>query len=136
MQDAMASGAYAPLVELLAAPFRATVIRQLPWRAVGVTVSNPRPAGASSMPSASTIVALTETERHGFDIQEGAHKMVDQMRKWFSYDDDAQITHVRKIRLGAFAREWTCSKINSCSGSCSAPHLAICWRYVTIWLGL
>jgi hypothetical protein len=56
------------------------------------------------MPSASTIVALTETERHGFDIQEGAHKMVDQMRKWFSYDDDAQITHVRKIRLGAFAR--------------------------------
>jgi hypothetical protein len=30
MQDAMASGAYAPLVELLAAPFRATVIRQLP----------------------------------------------------------------------------------------------------------
>jgi hypothetical protein len=30
MQEAMASGAYAPLVELLAAPFRATVIRQLP----------------------------------------------------------------------------------------------------------
>jgi len=30
MQQAMASGAYAPLVELLAAPFRATVIRQLP----------------------------------------------------------------------------------------------------------
>jgi quinol monooxygenase YgiN len=30
MQDAMASGAYAPLGELLAAPFRATVIRQLP----------------------------------------------------------------------------------------------------------
>ena len=28
MQDAMASGAYAPLQELLAAPFRATVIRQ------------------------------------------------------------------------------------------------------------
>jgi quinol monooxygenase YgiN len=30
MQEAMASGAYAPLVELLAAPFRATVIKQLP----------------------------------------------------------------------------------------------------------
>jgi quinol monooxygenase YgiN len=30
MQQAMASGAYAPLEELLAAPFKATVIRQLP----------------------------------------------------------------------------------------------------------
>src|SRR5574339_1179481 len=30
MQQAMAEGAYAPLEELLAAPFRATVIRQLP----------------------------------------------------------------------------------------------------------
>ena len=30
MQAAMNSGAYAPLAELLAAPFRATVIRQLP----------------------------------------------------------------------------------------------------------
>ena len=30
VQAAMASGAYAPLGELLAAPFRATVIRQLP----------------------------------------------------------------------------------------------------------
>jgi quinol monooxygenase YgiN len=30
MQEAMASGAYAPLAELLGAPFRATVIRQLP----------------------------------------------------------------------------------------------------------
>ena len=30
MQKVMASGAYAPLGELLAAPFRATVIRQLP----------------------------------------------------------------------------------------------------------
>ncbi len=30
MQQAMASGAYAPLADLLAAPFRATVIRQLP----------------------------------------------------------------------------------------------------------
>jgi quinol monooxygenase YgiN len=30
MQQAMASGVYAPLGELLAAPFRATVIRQLP----------------------------------------------------------------------------------------------------------
>ena len=30
MQQAMASGAYAPLGKLLAAPFRATVIRQLP----------------------------------------------------------------------------------------------------------
>ena len=30
MQQAMADGAYAPLEELLAAPFRATVIRQLP----------------------------------------------------------------------------------------------------------
>ena len=30
MQKAMASGDYAPLGELLAAPFRATVIRQLP----------------------------------------------------------------------------------------------------------
>ena len=30
MQEAMAAGAYAPLEELLAAPFRATVIRQLP----------------------------------------------------------------------------------------------------------
>ena len=29
MQEAMASGVYAPLAELLAAPFRATVIRQL-----------------------------------------------------------------------------------------------------------
>ncbi len=29
MQEAMVSGAYAPLEELLAAPFRATVIRQL-----------------------------------------------------------------------------------------------------------
>ena len=29
MQEAIASGAYAPLEELLAAPFRATVIRQL-----------------------------------------------------------------------------------------------------------
>ena len=30
MQQAMASGAYAPLGDLLSAPFRATVIRQLP----------------------------------------------------------------------------------------------------------
>ncbi len=30
MEEAMATGAYAPLSELLAAPFRATVIRQLP----------------------------------------------------------------------------------------------------------
>jgi quinol monooxygenase YgiN len=30
MQQAMADGVYAPLEELLAAPFRATVIRQLP----------------------------------------------------------------------------------------------------------
>lgn len=30
MQNAMAAGAYAPLEDLLAAPFRATVIRQLP----------------------------------------------------------------------------------------------------------
>ena len=30
MQEAMAGGVYAPLSELLAAPFRATVIRQLP----------------------------------------------------------------------------------------------------------
>jgi quinol monooxygenase YgiN len=30
MQQAMADGAYAPLEALLAAPFRATVIRQLP----------------------------------------------------------------------------------------------------------
>ena len=30
MEEAAASGAYAPLVELLAAPLRATVIRQLP----------------------------------------------------------------------------------------------------------
>ena len=30
MQEAMAAGAYAPLAELLAAPFRATVIRQVP----------------------------------------------------------------------------------------------------------
>ena len=30
MQKAMASGAYAPLEDLLSAPFRATVIRQLP----------------------------------------------------------------------------------------------------------
>jgi hypothetical protein len=30
MQQAMEAGAYAPLEELLAAPFRATVIRQLP----------------------------------------------------------------------------------------------------------
>ncbi len=30
MQKAMASGAYAPLGELLAAPFRATVISQMP----------------------------------------------------------------------------------------------------------
>ena len=30
MQEALTTGAYAPLEELLAAPFRATVIRQLP----------------------------------------------------------------------------------------------------------
>jgi hypothetical protein len=30
MEEAAASGAYAPLIELLAAPFRATLIRQLP----------------------------------------------------------------------------------------------------------
>jgi quinol monooxygenase YgiN len=30
MQEAMASGVYAPLGDLLAAPFRATVVRQLP----------------------------------------------------------------------------------------------------------
>ena len=30
MEEAAASGAYAPLIELLAAPFRATVMRQLP----------------------------------------------------------------------------------------------------------
>ena len=30
MQQAMANGAYAPLGELLAAPFKATVINQLP----------------------------------------------------------------------------------------------------------
>jgi quinol monooxygenase YgiN len=30
MEEAAASGAYAPLIELLAAPFRVTVIRQLP----------------------------------------------------------------------------------------------------------
>jgi len=30
MKEATATGAYAPLFELLAAPFRATVIRQLP----------------------------------------------------------------------------------------------------------
>ena len=30
MQEVMATGAYAPLSELLAAPFRATVVRQLP----------------------------------------------------------------------------------------------------------
>jgi len=30
MQRAMASGAYAPLEELLASPFRATVIKQMP----------------------------------------------------------------------------------------------------------
>ena len=30
MQEVMSSGAYAPLAELLAVPFRATVIRQLP----------------------------------------------------------------------------------------------------------
>jgi hypothetical protein len=30
MEEAAAAGAYAPLLEMLAAPFRATVIRQLP----------------------------------------------------------------------------------------------------------
>ena len=30
MQEAMASGAYAPLADLVAAPFRATVIQELP----------------------------------------------------------------------------------------------------------
>ena len=30
MEESAATGAYAPLVEMLAAPFRATVIRQLP----------------------------------------------------------------------------------------------------------
>ncbi len=30
MQEAMASGAYAPLMDLLAAPFKALVIRELP----------------------------------------------------------------------------------------------------------
>ena len=29
-QESAATGAYAPLLEMLAAPFRATVIRQLP----------------------------------------------------------------------------------------------------------
>lgn len=30
MQEAAATGIYTPLIEMLAAPFRATVIRQLP----------------------------------------------------------------------------------------------------------
>ena len=30
MQDSATTGAYAPLLEMLAAPFRATVVRQLP----------------------------------------------------------------------------------------------------------
>jgi hypothetical protein len=30
MEESAATGAYAPLIELLAAPFRATVVRQLP----------------------------------------------------------------------------------------------------------
>jgi len=30
MQESAASGAYVPVMEMLAAPFRATVIRQLP----------------------------------------------------------------------------------------------------------
>ena len=30
MQEAMSSGAYSPLAELLAAPFRATVIKEMP----------------------------------------------------------------------------------------------------------
>ena len=30
MEESAATGAYAPLIEMLAAPFRATVIRQLP----------------------------------------------------------------------------------------------------------
>jgi hypothetical protein len=30
MEEAAATGAYAPLLEMLAAPFRATVIKQLP----------------------------------------------------------------------------------------------------------
>jgi len=30
MEEAAATGAYEPLLEILAAPFRATVIRQLP----------------------------------------------------------------------------------------------------------
>ena len=30
MQEAMSSGAYAPLAEMLAAPFRATVIKEMP----------------------------------------------------------------------------------------------------------
>jgi hypothetical protein len=30
MEESAATGAYAPLIELLAVPFRATVIRQLP----------------------------------------------------------------------------------------------------------
>src|SRR5690348_14246362 len=47
--------------------------------------------------------ALTETERDGLDIRVGKDKVIDQMRKWFSCDGDAQIAHVRKIGLSAFA---------------------------------
>ena len=35
MKEAAATGAYAPLLELLAAPFRATVISQLPSTSLG-----------------------------------------------------------------------------------------------------
>lgn len=45
MQESAATGAYEPLVEMLAAPFRATVIRLLPDAAVSQDLSTP--AGGS-----------------------------------------------------------------------------------------
>lgn len=42
MEEAGATGAYAPLIELLAAPFRATVIRLLPDAAVSQDLSTGR----------------------------------------------------------------------------------------------
>jgi len=39
MAEAVATGAYAPLLEMLAVPFRATVIKQLPDKSSGLPVS-------------------------------------------------------------------------------------------------
>jgi quinol monooxygenase YgiN len=51
MEESAASGAYAPLIELLAVPFRATVIRQLP--------SNPPGAPPYDSPTRVNVTCVT-----------------------------------------------------------------------------